>query len=193
MPANGFKSIIFLQVLPAIVLFFIVLASTVYPGTVQAETNIQPPSFRKLDQKVQLVKKNVIKLGHDFALLENGVSTFTGKEFVVYVALDVREGFKLEAIELLFNGEFATRFEFSKEVVKSLLLGGVKRIYTANITPDTYEIKAKLIGKVGKRHEYSNSITVQVSKTKAPKTVELKISNLREKFLPEFVVSEWDY
>ena len=163
------------------------------PTTSFSGETLQPPSFRKLDEKVQLVKKNIIKLGHDFALLEDGVGSFTGKEFVVYLAVEVYEGFTLEAVELMINNEFATRFEFSKDIVDSLLMGGVKRIYTANLPAKTYKVQAKLIGKVGKRHDYSNSIVVQVEKTRAPKTIELKISNIKEKFLPEFSVSEWDY
>ena len=158
-----------------------------------AESAVQQPSFRKIDEKVQLVKKNIIKLGHDFALLEEGVATYSGKELVVYIALAISDGFELKAVELELNGDFASRYEFSKDVVDSLLQGGVKRIYSANLRPGSYSLEAKLIGKVGKRHNYTNSIVVKVEKNKSPKTIELKVTNIREKFLPEFSVSEWDY
>jgi len=153
---------------------------------------IIPQDFKKLDEKVQTIKKNIIKLGHDFNLLEEGLSPISGKDLIVYVALEINDGFLLQAIELTLNGKFASRYEFTQGVLDGLLAGGVKRIYSAKLPSGDYALEARLIGKVGKRHHYSNSVILNFEKNKNPKTIELKITNIREKFLPEFAVNEWD-
>lgn len=163
-----------------------------WANTTFAEPVVPKQSFLVLDEKVQTIKKNTIKLGHDFALLEDGLTSISGKQVVVYVALAINEGFTLQAIELSLNDKFASRYEFTESVLNSLLAGGVKRIYSGKLPQGDYKLEAKLIGKVGKRHDYANSIIMKFDKDKSPKTIELKITNIREKFLPEFVVNEWD-
>ncbi len=161
-------------------------------STLAADNIIAPQDFKKLDEKVQTIKKNIIKLGHDFNLLEEGLSSITGKDLTVYVALELEGGFGLQAIELILNGKFASRYEFTQSVLDGLLAGGVKRIYSVKLPTGDYALEAKLVGKVGKRHNYSNRITLNFEKNNNPKTIELKITNIREKFLPEFAVNEWD-
>jgi len=184
------------QFFTVIILIF-VCCSNAYSAEKTASNNtkpqiIIPQDFKKLDEKVQTIKKNIIKLGHDFNLLEEGLSPISGKDLVVYVALEVNDGFILQAVELTLNGKFASRYEFTQNVLDGLLAGGVKRIYSAKLPSGDYALEARLIGKVGKRHNYSNSVVLNFEKNNNPKTIELKITNIREKFLPEFAVNEWD-
>lgn len=163
------------------------------PSAALAADNITAPQdFKKLDEKVQTIKKNIIKLGHDFNLLEEGLSSITGKDLTIYVALELEDEFGLQAIELTLNGKFASRYEFTQSVLDGLLAGGVKRIYSAKLPSGDYSLEATLVGKIGKRHNYSNRVTLNFEKNKNPKTIELKITNIREKFLPEFAINEWD-
>ncbi len=162
------------------------------PSALTADNITAPQDFKKLDEKVQTIKKNIIKLGHDFNLLEEGLSSITGKDLTVYVALELDGEFGLQAIELTLNGKFASRYEFTQSVLNGLLAGGVKRIYSAKLPSGDYTLQATLVGKVGKRLNYTNSVTLDFEKNENPKTIELKITNIREKFLPEFAVNEWD-
>jgi len=169
-----------------------ILLNLCWSNTLAADNITPPQDFKKLDEKVQTIKKNTIKLGHDFALLEEGLSAISGKDLVVYAALEINEGFILQAVEITLNNKFASRYEFTQSVLDGLLAGGVKRIYSAKLPSGDYTLEAKLIGTIGARHNYTTSVTLNFEKNKNPKTIELKITNIREKFLPEFAVDEWN-
>jgi hypothetical protein len=175
------------NIISAVLFIALCWAHSAFAESVNSQQN-----FRVLDEKVQTIKTNIIKLGHDFALLEDGLTSISGKELVVYVSLAINDGFLLQALELTLNNRFAARYEFTQEVLDGLAGGGVKRIYAAKLPSGQYILEATLIGKVGKRHDYSNSVVLKFDKSEAPKTIELNVTNIREKFLPEFAVNEWD-
>ena len=147
--------------------------------------------FLTLDKKVQIIKNNTIKLGHDFALLQEGLSAIGGQELVIYVSLDVDQEFTPQYIDLEINGKPTVHRQFTAESIHSLLKGSVERIYGENTPVGEYTIKATLSGKIGKGGDYRKSVTLNVKKEQGVKTIELKITNLREKFLPELAVREW--
>ncbi len=145
----------------------------------------------KLDADIQTMKMEVLSLADDLALLDSGILSISGNPLIVYLSLDVDEGFQLQAVDLELNGRFAARREFNEKTLNALTAGGIRRIYVKNLPSGDYTLKAALIGQVGKGKEHRSNISFVVHKTDTPKTIELKVVNYRQKYVPEFKIEEW--
>ena len=148
--------------------------------------------YLSLDKRVQTIKASVLALGQDLSLLEKGMLSFSGNPLVVYLSSDIDEAFELQAVELEINGNFVARKELLPEVLEALQRGGAQRFVVKELPEGDYQLRATMYGKVGKGREHRANIVLSFSKENHPKTIELRVSNVRERFLPEFVVREWD-
>ena len=148
--------------------------------------------YQSLDKRIQTIKSSILALGQDLSMLDKGMLSFSGNPLVVYLSSDIDDMFELQAVELELNGNFIVRKEMIPNVMTALQHGGAQRVVVKELPQGDYQLKATMIGKVGKGHDYRTSTTLTFSKENRPKTVELRASNARERFLPEFVVREWD-
>jgi len=146
----------------------------------------------KLDQEIQAMKMEVLSLADDLALLDSGILSIAGNPLTVYLSLDVDEGFELEAVDLEMDGKFAARREFNERTLKALNAGGIRRLLVKNLPTGKYALKAALYGKVGKGKQHTSNVSFTVQKSDTPKTIELKIVNYRQKYVPEITVEEWE-
>lgn len=149
--------------------------------------------YQTLDLRIQKLKNDAIALGQDLALLDKGMLSLSGNPLVVYLSTDIDDAFELQAVELELNGNFVSRKEMLPEAVAALQHGGAERFLVKELPAGEYQLKATLVGKIGKGrdHRAFNTLTFTKENNK-PKTVELRISNVRERFLPELVMKEWD-
>jgi hypothetical protein len=148
--------------------------------------------YQKLDKRIQTLKASVLALGQDLSLLDKGMLAFSGNPLIVYLSTDIDDAFELQAVELEINGNFVARQEFLGNTLQALQNGGAQRFLVKELASGDYEIKASLFGKVGKGREHRASTVYSFAKEKAPKTIEFRVSNVRERFLPELIVKEWD-
>lgn len=148
--------------------------------------------YQNLDRRIQTLKAAVLSLGQDLSLLDKGMLAYSGNPLIVYLSTDIDDAFELQAVELELNGNFVARQEFPPETLDAIQKGGALRFPPKDLPPGDYQLKAVMIGKVGKGREHRANITLSFTKEKKPKTIELRVSNVRERFLPEFVVREWD-
>jgi hypothetical protein len=148
--------------------------------------------YQNLDKRIQTLKSGVLALGQDLALLDKGMLAFSGNPLIVYLSTDIDDAFELQAVELELNGNFAARQEFLPDALKAMQRGGAQRFYVKDLPEGDYQLKAMMLGRVGKGREHRANIVLSFSKEKKPKTIEIRVSNVRERFLPEFVVKEWD-
>lgn len=148
--------------------------------------------YLSLDKRAQTIKAGVLALGQDLSLLEKGMLSLTNNPLVVYLSTDIDEAFELQAIELEINGSFVARKELLPEVMTALQRGGAQRFVVKELPEGDYQLRATMIGKVGKGRDHRANIVLSFAKESRPKTIELRVSNVRERFLPEFVVREWD-
>ncbi len=168
-----------------------VLALLLYAASAAAELPLAK-EYQSLDKRIQTIKSSILALGQDLSMLDKGMLSFSGNPLVVYLSSDIDDIFELQAVELELNGNFIVRKEMIPNVMNALQHGGAQRVVVKELPQGDYQLKATMIGKVGKGHDHRTSVTLTFSKENRPKTVELRVSNARERFLPEFVVREWD-
>jgi hypothetical protein len=175
---------------------FAVLFAGLVASFTGAHSQAADPSLTKeyqnLDRRIQTLKASVLSLGQDLSLLDKGMLAFSGNPLIVYVSTDIDDAFELQAVELEINGNFVARQEFLPATLAAMQRGGAQRFMVKELPQGDYQLKATMVGKVGKGRDHRANIVLSFSKEKKPKTVELRISNVRERFLPEFVVKEWD-
>ncbi len=144
----------------------------------------------RLDADIQAVKLEVLSLANDLSMLDSGVLSINGNQLTIYLSLDVDDGFELQAVDLEMDGKFAARREFNEQALIGLRAGGIRRLWVNNLPAGDYQLKASMIGKVGKGKDHRGNTTFTVHKSDAPKSVELKIVNYRQKFVPDFDIVE---
>lgn len=175
---------------PAIV--FLLFAAFLHANASVAAELPLSKEYQNLDKRIQTLKSGVLALGQDLALLDKGMLAFSGNPLIVYLSTDIDDIFELQAVELELNGNFAARQEFLPEVLNAMRRGGAQRFYVKELPEGDYQLKALMLGRVGKGREHRANIVLSFSKEEKPKTIEIRVSNVRERFLPEFVVKEWD-
>lgn len=148
--------------------------------------------YLNLDKRVQLIKAGVLALSQDLRLLDKGTLSVSGNSLVVYLTSDIDEAFELQAVELEINGNFVARKELLPDMMTALQRGGAQRFIVKELPEGDYQLRATMIGKVGKGRDHRANMVLTFAKENRPKTIELRVSNVRERFLPEFVVREWD-
>ena len=167
------------------------LALLLYVANAAAELPLAK-EYQSLDMRIQTIKSGVLGLGQDLSMLSKDTLSISGNPLVVYLSLDIDDIFELQAIELTLNGNFIVRKEMTPDVMSALQHGGAQRVFSKELPQGDYELKATMIGKVGKGRDHRPSTVLTFSKENRFKIVELRVSNSRERFLPEFVVREWD-
>ena len=167
------------------------LALILYAATAAAELPLAK-EYQSLDKRIQTIKSGVLALGQDLSMLDKGMLSFSGNPLVVYLSADIDDIFELQAVELELNGNFVARKDMTPDVMSALQRGGAQRVIVKELPQGDYQLKATMVGKVGKGRDHRTSVVLTFSKENRPKTVELRVSNQRERFLPEFVVREWD-
>lgn len=167
------------------------LALFLFAATAAAELPLAK-EYQSLDKRIQTIKSGVLALGQDLSMLDKGMLSFSGNPLVVYLSSDIDEIFELQAIEVELNGNLIARKEMVPSVMSAMQRGGAQRVIVKELPLGDYQLKATMIGKIGKGRDHRTSVILTFSKESRPKTVELRVSNRRERFLPEFVVREWD-
>lgn len=148
--------------------------------------------YQSLDKRIQSIKSGVLALEQDLSMLNKDAQSFQANPLVVYLSTDIDDIFELQAIELELNGTFLIRKEMASNVLLALQHGGTQQIFEKDLTQGEYELKATIFGKIGKGRPYQTPVTVTFLKEKQPKIVELRVSNVRERFLPTIDPLQWD-
>ncbi len=148
--------------------------------------------YQNLDKRIQTLKASVLSLGQDLSLLNKGMLAFSGNPLIIYITTDLDDAVELQAIELEINGNFVARQEFLPNMLQSLQRGGALRFLVKELPAGDYDIKAWLIAKVGKGRDVRTPASYSFAKEKKPKTIELRVSNVRERFLPTIEVQDLD-
>jgi hypothetical protein len=173
-------------------LFALIVSLFVVVASPHAAEIALAKEYQNLDKRIQTLKASVLSLGQDLSLLDKGMLAFSGNPLIVYLSTDIDDAFELQAVELEINGNFVARQEFLGNTLQALQNGGAQRFLVKELPSGDYEVKASLFGKVGKGRDHRASTVYSFAKEKAPKTIEFRVSNVRERFLPELIVKEWD-
>jgi hypothetical protein len=144
-----------------------------------------------LDDRIQDVKSDVIKLNRDLLVLEEELLFPASTQVALFVSMDVGKLFELDSVQIKLDNKVVTNYLYTPLEVQALHRGGVQRVYLGNLRAGEHEIVAFFTGKGPHDRDYKRGATVKFDKGTDPKYIELRIKDSTGKLQPEFDVKVW--
>lgn len=160
-------------------------------ANVTAAAPATPAPSASLDNRVQDLKSDVIKLNRDLLVLEEELLFPANTQVALFVSMDVGKLFELDSVQIKLDDKLVTNYLYTPNEVQALHRGGVQRAYVGNLKSGTHEIVAFFTGKGPHERDYKRATTIKFDKGAEPKYIELRIKDSTGKLQPEFDVKVW--
>ena len=144
-----------------------------------------------LDNRVQDMKSDVIKLNRDLLVLEEELLFPANTQVALFVSMDVGRLFELDSVQIKLDDKVVASYLYTPLEVQALHRGGVQRVYLGNLKTGTHELVAFFTGKGPHDRDYKRGATVKFEKDTNAKYIELRIQDAMGKLQPEFDVKLW--
>jgi hypothetical protein len=157
-----------------------------------ATAAVAPPAApASLDNRIQDMKGDVIRLNRDLLVLEEELLFPANTQVALFVSMDVGKLFELDSMQIKLDDKVVTNYLYTPMEVQALHRGGVQRAYLGNLKAGTHEIVAFFTGKGPHDRDYKRGATIKFDKGTDPKYIELRIKDSTGKLQPEFDVKVW--
>ncbi len=150
-----------------------------------------PAESQRLDERIQAVKGDVIRLNRDLLVLEEELLFPANTQVAVFVSMDVGKLFELDSLQVKLDDKLIASYLYSPLEVQALHRGGMQRVYLGNLKSGEHEVVAFFTGKGPHFRDYKRGATVKFDKSTEPKYIELRIKDSTGKLQPEFDVKVW--
>ncbi len=144
-----------------------------------------------LDERLQVLKKEVLELNRDLTILEEEL-LYPSTQVAFFLSLDVGTYIRLVDINLILDGEHIGYHFYTDEEFEALRKGAVQRLYTGNIVSGEHTLKAEITGYGPDGEEYRETAEHQFTKKADRKFVELKIMDSLDESQHRFEFKEWE-
>lgn len=144
-----------------------------------------------LEDRVQDVKGDVIKLNRDLLVLEEELLFPASTQVALFVSMDVGKLFELDSVQVKLDDKVVANYLYTPLEVQALHRGGVQRVYLGNLKTGAHELVAFFTGKGPHDRDYKRGATVKFDKDTGAKYIELRIQDSLGKLQPEFDVKLW--
>ncbi|MCX8115242.1 MAG: AraC family transcriptional regulator [Burkholderiaceae bacterium] len=144
-----------------------------------------------LDDRIQDVKGDVIRLNRDLMVLEEELLFPANTQVAIFVSMDVGRLFSLDSVKIKLDDKDVANYLYTPAEVQALHRGGVQRIYVGNLKAGSHELVAFFTGKGPHDRDYKRGATIRFDKSTEPKYIELQIKDSTGKLQPEFEVKVW--
>ncbi|GIL04130.1 AraC family transcriptional regulator [Betaproteobacteria bacterium PRO7] len=162
----------------------VVLCAAAAPVAAQTTT-------ANLDDRIQDVKGDVIRLNRDLMVLEEELLFPANTQVAIFVSMDVGKLFQLDSVKIKLDDKDVANYLYTPAEVQALHRGGVQRIYVGNLKAGSHELVAFFTGKGPHDRDYKRGATIRFDKSTEPKYIELQIKDSTGKLQPEFEVKVW--
>jgi hypothetical protein len=144
-----------------------------------------------LDNRIQDVKGEVIRLNRDLLVLEEELLFPAGTQVALFVSMDVGKLFSLDSVQVKLDDKVVANHLYTPLEVQALHRGGVQRVWLGNLKTGEHELVAFFTGKGPHDRDYKRGTTIRFEKGTEPKYIELRIKDSTAKLQPEFDVKVW--
>jgi hypothetical protein len=159
--------------------------------TVAAPSTAPQAAPASLDNRIQDLKGDVIRLNRDLLVLEEELLFPANTQVALFVSMDVGKLFELDSVQIKLDDKVVSNYLYTPNEVQALHRGGVQRVYLGNLKAGSHEIVAFFTGKGPHDRDYKRGTTIKFDKTTDPKYIELRIKDSTGKLQPEFDVKVW--
>jgi hypothetical protein len=149
------------------------------------------PAAGGLDQRVQELKGDVLRLNRDLLVLEEELLYPAGSQVAVFISTDVGKLFDLESVQIRLDDKVVVTHLYTAAQVQALHRGGVQRIWVGNLKAGTHRVDAFFTGRGPYERDYKRGTSLSFEKVGQPKYIELRIRDTTPRLQPEFEVKVW--
>jgi len=160
-------------------------------ATVATPAPATPVTPAALDQRVQDLKAEVMRLNRDLLVLEEELLYPAGTQVALFVSMDVGKLFELESVQIKLGDKVVATHLYTPLEVQALHRGGVQRVFVGNLKTGEHRIDAFFTGRGPHERDYKRGTTLKFEKGGEPKYIELRIKDSQAKLQPEFEVKVW--
>ena len=146
------------------------------PVALAGADDLSSNEMRSLDGQVQEIKSDVLHIASELNNLEERLLYPSNTQVSVFVEIAGQEDFRLDAVQLMINGELATHHIYSFKELEALQKGGVQRIYTGNIPTGNHEISVTMNGKLKNGRDFSETGAFTFAKGVKPKALGITLA-----------------
>ena len=119
------------------------------PFAVGNAEQVTKEQIKGLDEQVQDIKKDVLKISAELNQLEETLLFPSNTQIAIFVSLAKGSGFEPDAIKLKLDDKDVAHHIYSFKEVEALRSGGVQRVYTGNARRGKHSLQVSIIGKTG--------------------------------------------
>jgi hypothetical protein len=146
--------------------------------------------MRGLDEQIQEVKSDVLRITAELSLLEEKLLYPSGTQVAIFVATAKDDTMRLDAVRLKIDGQLAAHYIYSFKELEALRKGGVQRIYVGNVATGDHQLEVLVDGKLKSGADFSRTDHFAFRKDVKPKLVGLTLAGPDSGTAP-IVLGEW--
>ena len=132
--------------------------------------------MRGLDQEVQEIKSDVLRIAEELRLLEEKLLYPSGTQVAVFIALAKGYQMRLDAVRLKIDGQLVAHYIYSSKELEALRKGGVQRLYVGNVSTGDHQLEVLVDGKPEGGADFSRTEQFAFHKEVKPKLVGLTLA-----------------
>jgi hypothetical protein len=159
---------------------------------VTADMQADMKADTQLEQDIQSLKKDVLKLNKNLFILEEDLLFPANTQFSVFISMDSGQLFALDSVQLKIDDKVVANHLYTERELHALQRGGVQRLYIGNLASGKHEIIAIYTGKGPNKRDYRRGQTVEIEKGSEPQFIELQIIDDPTKEQPVFKTRVWE-
>jgi len=133
--------------------------------------------IKGLDEQVQEIKSDVIAIAVELNQLEEKLLYPSHTQVSLFLKLAEGEEFRLDAVEVLLDGQRVAQHLYSFKELEALQLGGVQRLYTGNVKTGEHALQVNFNGMTKGGKPFDRSESYQLRKGAGPSFVELTLAD----------------
>ena len=153
------------------------------PSKNQAPPRSQPAAAQKdqqqmrgLDEQIQEVKSDTLKIAAELNQLEEKLLYPSGTQVAVFVATGKGDTMRLDAVRLQIDGQLVAHYIYSFKELEALHKGGVQRLYVGNVATGDHQLEVLVEGKLENGADFSRTEKFAFRKDVKPKLVGLTLA-----------------
>ena len=156
----------------------------------QAEITSDQRQMRGLDEQIQEIKSDALRMSAEMSQLEEKLLYPSGTQVAIFVALAKGDTMRLDAVRLQIDGQLVAHYIYSAKELQALRKGGVQRIYVGNVSTGDHKLDVLVDGKLEGGADFSRTGEFTFRKEVKPKLVGLTLAGPRSSNIP-IALGEW--
>ena len=142
-----------------------------------------------LDTDIENLEQSLMSLEAELLILEEDLLYPASSRVAVYLAMDVGELLRLDAVTVKLNGKQVAHHLYTDRQTNALYRGGIQQLYVGNAPQGENELTAIFVAKGPHQRDYKRAVTTRFEQSFEPVFVELNIADSAKSQQAEFSAS----